>query len=112
MNLIYHKNLDIKKWFRQTISFQMANVGSEISRTINWRKKGRADYAELSFDRALELLDLTATDPKNRERLREILRSRELLVGWYLKNDTGSDASWMKYFNTFAYFARRLENKL
>ncbi|MEK7096565.1 MAG: hypothetical protein AAB881_01275 [Patescibacteria group bacterium] len=107
MNLYYHKNLRLDHWFAQTVSYQMANIGSEISRTINWRNKGRFDYMEVSFERALELLDLTVTDPKNRKRLKELLRSRELLAKWYLDRDTRSDNHWMRYFNTFTHFANR-----
>jgi len=103
MNLIYHKGLD-KTWFGQSVSYQLANVGSEISRTINWLRKDREDYAEISFFRALELVDLTVEDPKNRQRLKEILRVREGLVEAKLSNKLTSD--WLKYFDTFALAAR------
>jgi len=46
---------------------QMANLGSEVFRTINWRKKGSEDDSQRAFFRALELLDLTIADKKKGE---------------------------------------------
>ena len=57
---------------------QMANIGSEIERTISWRKKGRPEIGIRAFERALELLDLTIADAKNLTRLRELFVSAKL----------------------------------
>ena len=40
-----HKELASGKWFVLSFFEQMANIGSEIERTISWRKKGTPDYA-------------------------------------------------------------------
>ena len=62
---------------------QLANIGSEISRAINWWEKNK-EYFKLAFYRALELLSLTLADPKNKgRRLRELCRAKELLVDWF-----------------------------
>jgi len=100
--MIHHKGLNKNQWFGKSVSFQMANIGSEVSRMIKWRNK-KPEYSELAFERALELIDLTVQDPKNKIRLKEILRVRELLVALR----TGSkeyqvDENWMNYFNSFA----------
>lgn len=108
MNLIYHKNLDIEKWFSKSVSYQMANIGSEVIRMINWTEKGKPKHSELAFERALELIDLTILDDKNCTRLKEILRMRELLVGCYLNqsNSIFDKKSWLKYFESYNYYAR------
>ncbi len=86
---------------------QLANIGSEISRAINWR--GRNDeYFKLAFYRALELFSLTLADPKNRgRRLRELCRTKELLVDWFYGSKVykTTDKQWRKYFDWFAYLA-------
>ncbi len=87
---------------------QMANIGSEIERTISWRAKGRVDYSTRAFERALELLDLTVADPKNRKRLRELLRVREALADYFVFDNSysSSDEAWQRYFRFFLFAAR------
>ncbi|HAH21880.1 MAG TPA: hypothetical protein DCL49_13400, partial [Candidatus Omnitrophica bacterium] len=74
MNLA-HKDLAGGRWFEFSLLEQMANIGSEIFRTISWRDKNK-DYQQKAFERSLELFDFTVLDPKNRKRLKEILRAR------------------------------------
>jgi len=102
-----HKELASGKWFKFSLMEQLANVGSDVERTISWKKKGNKDYSNKAFDRALELLDLTIADPKNRKRLKEITRMREALVDYFLyDNEYGStDELWQKYFFHFGYAA-------
>ncbi|MBU2036638.1 hypothetical protein KJ866_00295, partial [Patescibacteria group bacterium] len=60
------------------------------------------------FERALELLDLTIDDDKNKKRLRELLRVREVMADYFqFDNIYGStDKSWQNYFYAFNYAAR------
>jgi hypothetical protein len=88
----------------------MANVGSEVERAIRWKEKGNASYSEQAFFRALELLDFTLDDPKNRRRgLKEIARVREALVDFFAGNNAfhSSASDWSKYFLSFAFAARK-----
>ncbi|MDW8055993.1 MAG: hypothetical protein RMJ13_04730, partial [Elusimicrobiota bacterium] len=88
-----------------------ANVGSEVIRAINWRRKGEFEYSRKAVERALELLCLTVEDPKNRKysRLKELTRVYEALVDYfYFDNIYGStEEFWEKYFYAFNYAARR-----
>jgi hypothetical protein len=53
-----------------------ANLGSEVQRAIRAHEAARHDRFEPALTRALELFDLTATDPRWRgHRRREILRA-------------------------------------
>ncbi len=107
MILKHHKTLKPEKWFSLRLCEQMANIGSEVERTITWGKKGHRKYADLAFERALELADLTKEDPKNRKSLKEICRMREVLADWYFDNEYGStDKSLQKYFYAFSFYAR------
>jgi hypothetical protein len=103
-----HKTLAAGRWFELDLVEQMANIGSEVERTIFWRNKGNANYSNRAFERALELLDLTLADKKNRGRLKEPWRVREMLVDYFCgKNEYSStDEAWQRYFHAFAYAAQ------
>ena len=81
--MIIHKQLAAGRWFELSLVEQLANVGSEIERTIIWKKKD-INLSNKAFERALELLDLTVADPKNKGRLKEVLRVREVLVDHFV----------------------------
>ena len=103
-----HKNAAEGRWLELTLTEQMANIGSEVFRALNWKEKGNDEYSKLAFERSLELLDLTIDDPKNRHRLREITRTRESWVDYFFgKNDYHSTQSiWQNYFHSFNVAAR------
>jgi len=104
---IQHRDLAAGRWRSLSFVEQLANVGSEVERTMNWRQKQNADYSLLALDRALELLDLTIADPRHSRRLRELTRLRETLVDYFLGDNqyASSDRSWRACFNAFGYAA-------
>ena len=93
-----------KRWQKLSFFEQMAHLGSEIQRTINWREKN-PEYSQLAFERALYLLDLTISDKKNqtRARLKELLRTREMLVDYFCYENIykTNDKIWQNYFLAF-----------
>ena len=103
-----HRELAAGRWYELSFFEQMANVGAEIGRTISWKNKGKPDISQRAFERALELLDMTINDQKNRSRLRELLRVREALADCYVFNNSyhSSDESWQRYFYPFQCAAR------
>lgn len=74
-----------EKWMKMSLAQQMGNIGSEFSRMISLKEKGDLKNAQNSFDRVLELLDLTISQRKNRElfRLREVLCDLFLGTNFY-----------------------------
>ena len=104
---IQHKNLAAGQWQKLSLVEQLGNVGSEISRALNWRDKDQKSY-ENAIDRALELLDLTISDPRWQNRLKEIIRTRELLGDAILggKEYKTSLNDLDRYFFHFALAAR------
>ena len=102
-----HQDLTAARWRKLNIFEQMANIGAEIGRTINWQEKSPAD-SKMAFERALELLDLTIADPKNKNRLKELLRLRETLADYFVFDNEyrSSKSSWNNYFYAFNYAAR------
>ena len=105
----YHSDTLAQKWSKLTLAEQLGNIGSEVSRMITWRHKNKA-IADRAFERMLELIDLTLANLHDKYRLREIARSRELLVSSWLKNDASaaSDLDYLnKYFLQFALLDRK-----
>ena len=78
-----HKDLTLGRWSQLSFLEQMANIGSEVERALNWRIKKNTDYAQKAFERALELIDLTLDNDRNYAHLKEITRMREAIVDYF-----------------------------
>lgn len=104
---IFHKDIQ-NQWSKFSRDEQMANIGADVGRAINWRKKGNKEYSINAFYRALELLDFTIDDPKNKDCLSEILRVREVLCDYFMGENIykSTDEAWEKYFYFFNFRAR------
>lgn len=103
-----HPELAEGRWFAFSLCAQMANIGSEVERAINWGNKGNAEYKRLAFYRALDLIDMTLRDPRHRNRLREIARVREALADFFAFDNEyrTTESQWKNYFLAFTYAAR------
>lgn len=104
-----HSDLTLERWSKFSLFEQLANVGTDVERAIRWKNKGNAEYSQMAFYRALELLDLTIEDPKNRKcgTLKELLYIRETLGDYFTHHNKygATDASWQAYFYQFNYAA-------
>lgn len=103
-----HKELASGRWKELSFVEQMANIGGEVERALNWRAKQDLDYSRRAFERALELIDLTLDNITGMARLKELARMREAIVDFFAgSNQFGStEASWRIYFFYFTYAAR------
>lgn len=108
-----HTELAAGRWRELPFMEQMANVGSEVERALNWRAKKNEVYSRQALERALELIDLTLAAAHGLPRLTEIARTREVIVDYFEgTNQYGStDSLWRKYFVPFNYAARRDKGK-
>ncbi len=104
-----HKGLAAGRWSQLSFLEQMANIGSEVERALNWRIKKNTDYAQKAFERAIELIDLTLDNDKNYAHLKEITRMREAIVDYFFGENQfmSSENSWRSYFLPFTYASRR-----
>ena len=82
-----HKNLDLEKWKNFSKEEQILNIAAEFSRTKNWIAKEDEPEILNCLNRAFELIDLTANDPRWQNGLKELLRLREVLAGFYLREN-------------------------
>lgn len=88
---------------------QLGNVGSEVDRAIRAFSHGRQDRFDAALSRALELFDLTASDPRwTLHQRREVLRAREQFCRVFFDDTAERDlgAYLSKYFLHFAVAAR------
>ena len=104
-----HAALANGRWTSLSFAEQMANVGSEVSRALNWKKKNRGDYARKAACRALELLSLTVDATTVASRYKELTRLQEALVDYFWGNNqfSSTEILWRKYFDHFNFLCRR-----
>ena len=97
------------RWKTLPFLVQMANVGSEVERALRWKAKNNPAYCEKALDRALELLDSTLETVTGFCRLRELARTREFLVDYFLGSNqySSTEAGWRRYFFQFACAANK-----
>ncbi len=104
-----HKDLAAGRWGELSFLEQMANIGSEVERALNWRTKKNIDYSQKAFERSLELIDLTLESVRSPAHFKEIARMREAIVDYFFGTNQfmSTETSWRNYFSHFTYAARR-----
>lgn len=100
---------NVKKWSEMSFIAQMANIGSEVGRTLKWKRKGNSNMAQGAFVRALDLFDLTISVGRMKESfysrdsmLKEVIRARDQFCEEYLSDDSDALLPSDKYFSHFA----------
>ena len=106
---VQHRNLAQGRWGQMSLSEQMANIGSEISRALHWQKKNNEKYCLKSVARALELISLTLDSVTAPSHIKELTRLREVILDYFYGNNefSSSEVLWEKYFNHFNIAARK-----
>ena len=104
-----HKDLAAGRWNQLSFLEQMANIGSEVERALNWQAKSNDAYCQQSFERSLELIDLTLDSQKKFARLKEIARLREAVADYFAGTNQFkfTNESLKKYFFNFIFAARK-----
>ncbi len=105
-----HQDLAAGRWQTLTISEQLGNIGSEVSRALKAKRLKNHQREESAIDRALELFDLTIADPRHRKRLRELCRAREVVCDFFSGENSYAESpeSLDRYFTQFALYARAM----
>lgn len=113
MNEYQHRALAAGRWKSLSLSNQMANIGSEISRAIKWERKKNEEQKIKAVMRGLELIDLTIDDQREKllenksnksGALKELTRLREVVCDYFFGDNEykSSEINLMKYFDQFA----------
>jgi hypothetical protein len=100
MSTLQHTNQANGQWNKKPFLEQMANIGSEVYRAIKWRNKGNEEYAQMAFERSLELFDLSKGSKLTPSQYRELTRMREVWVDYfkYENQYNSTDEEINKYF--------------
>src|SRR3989344_5386531 len=96
-----HRDLANGRWQTLSLPEQLANIGSEVGRAINWKSKGDREQGEKALERGLELFDLSLQDSRwNYPKLKEIARAREVVCDFLAgDNEYGCDEKFLNdYF--------------
>ena len=103
-----HKTLADGRWKEMPFLEQMANIGSEVERTISWKEKRNAKYGKQAFYRSLELFDLTLNSDHTFPQLKEVARAREMWVDFagYDNVYKSTKEHWRDYFLQLLYLYR------
>ena len=103
-----HTTLATGRWNTLSLMEQLGNTGSEVGRALRAREARNTSRLNAALDRALELLDLTIADPKNRTRLRELCRLREVVCDFFYGDNLykSTQETMDRYFLHFGVAAR------
>ncbi len=100
---------NVERWAEMPFIAQMANIGSEVGRTMKWKRKGNAKMTQSAFVRALDLFDLTIAVGRVNESfssrdsmLKEVIRARDQFCEEYLSEDSDALLPSDRYFSHFA----------
>jgi hypothetical protein len=111
MTKLFHKELSGERWFSLSLPEQMANIGSEVYRTIDAFTRNDMSRYRYAFERTMELYSLTLSDKRWKGRYREIARSKEFFVSLFYDSDKFKNIAdefcfLNKYFLQFGVLAR------
>ena len=95
-------------WKKQSLPFQIANIGSEVSRSLKNRENPNRFRA--AYERALELFDLTITSETERGHdagVEEVSLAKAEFCDYFDKNSLRTDPEkMMRYYDQFAMLIR------
>lgn len=111
---LQHPELAAGRWASLSLVEQMAHIGCEVERALNWRARQNEEYCRLAYMRVLELIDLSLEQTSNYAQLKELARLREAAVDFFAGSNQFqlSEDSWQKYFLPFACAARSGRDKI
>ena len=92
----------------RSLCFMLGNVGAEIERMFDWRRRGDEEQVRRSLARALDLLDRALAPPLSSGARRELFRLREVMCGQVYNPALYNVApeTLSKYFLPFALLSR------
>jgi len=85
--IMQHSSLTPQRWFTIPSAQQLIMIANELNRAGHWIAQSQAYEAQMAYERCLELLDLTISDPKWNRGRKELMRSREVVGMLYLQGE-------------------------
>ena len=93
----------VMRWYAMPIGVQISNIGGEVERAIRWKNKNDSERTDEFLKKALELLALTKSDPKNAHRIGELSFCEEELKDFFAGENyyNTTEEMLLKYYNAF-----------
>ena len=104
-----HKDLAAGRWAEMPFHLQMGNIGSEVSRSLKWQKKGNEKLMNAAINRGLELFDLSIAAAKRFPgRLKELCRAREEFCDYFFGGNSfhTDPVKLQRYYDQFVTLYR------
>jgi hypothetical protein len=86
-----HAGLAAERWAAFPFAQQVLMIGNEMNRGLFHLERHAREMARGSYERVLNLVDLTVGSPISRSRRRELLRWRDLVASLYLEDEPSAD---------------------
>jgi len=89
------------KWFQMSIGEQISNIGSEVARALKYKDN---EKKMLNFlNKAIELIERSQRDPKNRYRIAELGFCKEEMLDYFIGANIyqTTPEQMMKYYDAF-----------
>ena len=94
--------MDSERWNKMCISEQILNIGGEVQRALDRKNRNERELSEKYLAKAIDWIELTKQDPKNRGRIEEMSIVEDELKDYFGNNNyKNDDDSLMSYWNSF-----------
>jgi hypothetical protein len=82
-----HSDLTPERWARFDLGQQILQIGVEMQRATRSLRPDRLESLRLSYERTMQLVDLTVEVQTHRNLRRELLRWRDVVAELYLQGE-------------------------
>ncbi|OGY44775.1 MAG: hypothetical protein A2729_02725 [Candidatus Buchananbacteria bacterium RIFCSPHIGHO2_01_FULL_39_14] len=98
-----------KDWKELSLTQQLGNIGSEISRANYWEGRGDLAARNNALERALAMTDLAIDDQRHFGHLKEVCRLREVIADLLIQAEVFQVTlgDLLNYLMPFAFLARK-----
>lgn len=94
--------MDAARWNKMSVSEQILNIGGEVQRAVAKKEKADDEGARKYLQLALDWIELTKADPKNKNRMDEISTAEDELIDYFGENNWNNDSKTiMGYWDSF-----------
>ena len=93
----------VMRWYSMPVGTQISNIGSEVMRAIRWKNENDIPKMMSFYQKAVELIRLSESDPKNIHRKDELHFCEEELADYFLgENLYGTtEEALIRFYDSF-----------
>ena len=103
MTFTHHKTLTKEKWAGYPFYKQILMIANEVNRAKNMISSGDKLETGKCYERAFELIDITASLLPRKNILKELLRLRELMSEVYIEQSYSRETNALIYSSLLSF---------